>query len=156
MFTDASFASSVDDRKSFTGFVVRLGNAVVEWNSIKQKTIARSTAEAGYVALSFGTLAILYFKQFMHEIGLDHLMSKRPKLYGDNTASIQSARNFQSSKEQRHISIAHHITREAVLNEIIDIEHIPTHLMIADGLTKSLAAGPMEQMLKDLNLANLD
>ena len=153
VFTDPSFASEVDDRKSFTGYVVRIGNAVVEWNFIKQKTVCKSTAEAEYVALSYGTHAILYFKQFMTELGLDHLMTKKPILYGDNTASITNADKFQSSRELRHIDIAYHITREMFSNGTMDIEHVPTNCMIADGLTKILDAANNLRMIKDLNLA---
>ena len=155
-FTDASYATNADDSRSFTGVVVKLGNAVVDWNSVKQKTTANSTAASEYVAFSYGTNDILYFQQFMQEIGLSHLMTKRPVLYGDNTAAIANAQKFQSSRKLRHIKVAFNVTREAVHEGIIDVEHVSTHSMIADGLTKSLEAGPMKKMIQDLGLATID
>lgn len=44
--TDSDWASSVDDRKSTSGYVFCIGSKVISWSSKKQKTIALSSAEA--------------------------------------------------------------------------------------------------------------
>ena len=51
-FADADWAGDVGDRKSTSGYVFLLGGAAVSWKSAKQTTVALSTAEAEYVALS--------------------------------------------------------------------------------------------------------
>ncbi|KAK4409340.1 Copia protein [Sesamum angolense] len=51
-FRDASFQSDDDDAKSQSGFVFKLNGGVVAWKSSKQDTIADSTTEAKYIAVS--------------------------------------------------------------------------------------------------------
>ncbi|KAI0996012.1 hypothetical protein K3495_g12169 [Podosphaera aphanis] len=51
-FTDSSYGNFIDDRKSCSGYIFRLGEATISWSSKKQKTVALSTIEAEYMAMS--------------------------------------------------------------------------------------------------------
>ena len=51
-FVDADWGGDERDRKSTTGFVVKLYGSVVSAASVKQKSVATSTLEAEYVALA--------------------------------------------------------------------------------------------------------
>ncbi|KAG5893608.1 hypothetical protein JTB14_019279 [Gonioctena quinquepunctata] len=48
LYSDASFANSLDDRRSYTGFVAFYGGSVVCWCTKKQQSVAVSTTEAEY------------------------------------------------------------------------------------------------------------
>ena len=54
-YSDADWAGDVDDRHSTSGNVFLLAKGAVSWLSKKQATVALSTAEAEYVALSAAT-----------------------------------------------------------------------------------------------------
>ena len=54
-YSDADWAGDVDDRHSTSGNVFLLAKGAVSWLSKKQATVALSTAEAEYVALSTAT-----------------------------------------------------------------------------------------------------
>ena len=45
-YSDADYAGSIDDRKSTSGYVFKLNNCIITWNSAKQKTVSLSTTEA--------------------------------------------------------------------------------------------------------------
>ena len=51
-YSDADFAGDADGRRSRTAFVFLLNGAVVSWKSQRQPTVALSTAEAEYMALT--------------------------------------------------------------------------------------------------------
>jgi hypothetical protein len=51
-YSDSDWASDPQDRKSITGNFCTLANGPVSWLSCKQKTIALSSTEAEYMALS--------------------------------------------------------------------------------------------------------
>jgi hypothetical protein len=51
-FSDSDWASDITDRKSVTGNFVTLGQGPISWLSRKQKTIALSSTEAEYMAIS--------------------------------------------------------------------------------------------------------
>ena len=49
-FTDADWAGSPTDRKTTSGGVFSIGSIVVSWYSMKQRSVALSSAEAEYMA----------------------------------------------------------------------------------------------------------
>ncbi|XP_031270036.1 secreted RxLR effector protein 161-like [Pistacia vera] len=51
-YSDASFQTDKDDYRSQSGFVFCLNGGAVSWKSSKQSTVADSTMEAEYIALS--------------------------------------------------------------------------------------------------------
>jgi hypothetical protein len=51
-YADANWAGDVDTRRSISGNVFKVANGVISWSSKKQSTVAKSTTEAEYVALS--------------------------------------------------------------------------------------------------------
>ena len=51
-YFDSDFASDEDDRKSYTGYVFIINGGALSWSTHKQHTVALSTMEAEYMALS--------------------------------------------------------------------------------------------------------
>ena len=59
-FSDADWAGDADSRQSSSGGVFKVANSTVSWCSKKQATVAKSTTEAEYVALSQATQEAIY------------------------------------------------------------------------------------------------
>ena len=134
---DADWASCSLDRRSYTGFCFIMSGSVVSYESKKQKTVALSSTEAEYMALSESCKEGIYLKNLLNELMLCENMSLC--LYSDNQSSIKIASNpLFHNKRTKHIDIRHHFVRECVLQNKIKIEYVSTNDMPADILTKSL------------------
>ena len=69
VFVDSDYAGDRIDRRSTTGYVIKIAGAAVSWSSKKQTTVALSTAESEFVAASACVSEILWFRGLLNEIG---------------------------------------------------------------------------------------
>ena len=54
-YSDADFANNELDCRSLTGYVFKIGNVAITWNTRKQPMIALLTMEAEYMAVTTAT-----------------------------------------------------------------------------------------------------
>ncbi|KAJ4976968.1 hypothetical protein NE237_002074 [Protea cynaroides] len=62
-YSDSDWARDLDDRKSTTGFVFFMGDAVFTWTSKKQPIVTLSTCEAEYVATTSYVCHAIYLAE---------------------------------------------------------------------------------------------
>lgn len=78
----------------------------MSWRSKKQTTVALSTAEAEYVALSSAAQEAVWLRRLSTELGSP---PKSPTvIFEDNQSAIAMARNPQFHGRAKHIDIRHH------------------------------------------------
>lgn len=135
-FADADWGSCSEDRRSYSGFVFTMGNGPVSWESKKQRTVALSTTEAEYMALTEATKESIHIARFLNEIGI-RKRSPVPIL-NDNQGAQKLAKNPLFHSRTKHIDIRHHFIREAVKNGDVELRYLATEEMPADVLTKGL------------------
>ena len=59
-FSDADWAGSVNDRRSISWYVFLLGTTTISWSSKKQPTVALSSTEAEYRAMTNATCEAMW------------------------------------------------------------------------------------------------
>jgi hypothetical protein len=152
VFTDADWAGDVDDRRSTSGHVVRIGSSSVIWSTKKQKTVSLSSAEAEYMALASAAQEVKWVHQFLHEM-FD--ASRLPlvvnmSVYVDNQAAILISKNDVYHDRTKHIDIRYHYVRESVKSGLFKVEWVPTDQQLADGLTKGLGSNLFTSIFKSV------
>lgn len=142
-YSDADWASDPDKRRSCTGYVFKLQNGAVSWNSKRQPTVALSTTEAEYMSLTSASQEAIWLNMFGQELG--NLLPNVPTIiYCDNRSALNLATNDNYQSRSKHIDIRYHFIREKVAVGMINVQHISTELMAADSLTKAVH-GPKQQ-----------
>ncbi|XP_055923284.1 uncharacterized protein LOC129953823 [Eupeodes corollae] len=66
-YVDADWACNIDDRRSNTGFVFLMVGGAVSWESKKQTSVALSSTEAEYMALSQASKEASYLLNLLNE-----------------------------------------------------------------------------------------
>lgn len=154
-FVDADWASCTLDRRSYTGYCFILSGSVISYEAKKQKTVALSSTEAEYMALSESCKEAIYLRNILNELTvLNESLSLC--LYSDNQSSIKLATNpLFNSKRTKHIDTRHHFVRECVSLNKVKIKYVSTSDMPADIFTKSLSANKHYKFLKSIGMSEL-
>ena len=149
-YSDADWASDMDSRRSTTGNVFMIAGGAVSWLSQKQSTVALSTAESEYIALSSAAQETVWLRQLLADIG-EHC-SKAVTVWEDNQAAIGLTRNPIGHKRTKHIDIKYHFVREHVQDGTLLVKYCNTKDMLADILTKPLPKGQFEYLRHKLGI----
>ena len=153
-YSDADWAGDPDDRKSTSGYMFLIAEGPVSWKSRKQSTVALSTAEAEYVALSTAVQECVWMRRLLSELG--NQPDGPTTILEDNQSSIVMARNPQFHGRAKHIDIKHHFVRELVSNGSVELQYCPTSEMLADVLTKGLAQQQFSTLRRKAGIVTQD
>ena len=155
-YTDADWASDINDRRSVSGYTFLLSNAAVSWQSKKQASVAQSSTEAEYIALAAATKEALWIRTFLSEIygtTYDAVGGTGTLLLADNQSAMALAKNSTFHDRTKHIAVRHHFIRDEIEEQRIRVEYIPTGDQVADVLTKALPREKHEKFSAGLGLA---
>jgi hypothetical protein len=134
--SDADWASDAIDRKSISGYSFFFQGSLVSWSSVKQKSIALSSTEAEYYAMTHAFREALWIRVFLGFLNFP-ILSPFPILT-DNQATCSLSHSPAISARSKHINICHHFICALVQDGSFITTWIPTVDMPADILTKSL------------------
>ena len=151
---DADWASDAVDRRSYSGYAFILAGSVVSWEARKQRTVALSSTEAEYMALSEATKEAMYFQSLLRDLGVS-IDNEQIVLFNDSQSAIKLVLNNSYHSRTKHIDVRHHFVREVYERELIDLKYLSTERMPADVLTKSLSNVKHRECLVNLGMVNV-
>jgi hypothetical protein len=135
-YADSDWGSDLDTRRSTTGYVFMMAGGPISWKSCLQHTVALSSSEAEYMALSAAAQEAVYLRQLC--VSLSIPTTAATTIYEDNSGCIDMSSNPTMNARTKHIDLRYHFTRERCLTGEIDVTKIPTAQNLADMFTKSL------------------
>ncbi|XP_016650516.1 PREDICTED: uncharacterized mitochondrial protein AtMg00810-like [Prunus mume] len=90
-YCDSDWAGSEDDMTSTSGYAFTLGSGAFSWASIKQNTVALSTAEVEYVSAAEVTSQAKWLRFVLEDFGEEQV--EGTQIMCDNTSAIAMAKN---------------------------------------------------------------
>jgi len=147
-FADADFANDVGDRRSVSGWVVKLDGDPISWSSKKQSIVAQSTCEAELYAEAAAINEVLWLRGMLEELGL--LLKARSIIYGDNTSTQTISREGVKRERTKHIDVKYHFITECIENGVVQLKWVATDQQQADIFTKALDRVKFETHRKEL------
>jgi len=150
--TDSDWAQDPIKRRSVTGYCFRLANGIISWQSRSQKTVALSSTEAEYMALSDCSRQAVWMKTVFSELGMP--LGTIP-ICGDNQGSIFISSNPVQERRSKHIVIRYHFVRDCIEDGKIAIYFVDGSQNPADLFTKNLGQTKFEQFRATLGLSYL-
>ena len=119
---------------------------VISWKSKKQRTVALSTCEAEFMALSATVQESMYLVQLLSAMdnGCDYVPVM---IFEDNQGAIALSKNPVCRQRCKHVDIKYHFVRSAISDGKVSIEYCSTVDMVADILTKPVTKARIEKCL---------
>ena len=147
VYSDSDWASDKNDRRSFSGCAVFLNDCLISWCSCKQATIALSSTEAEYMALSDAGREVLYILNLLKQF---FLVTQPVTINIDNKGAGYIGENDINNKRTKHIDVRYHFVRQHIKQKTMELFYVPTAANIADIFTKALAPEPFQKFMKML------
>jgi hypothetical protein len=152
-FSDASHACCPDTGRSIGAYCFFLGGSgAISWAARKQKTVAQSTCDSEYIAVSEAARECEWLRMLTTAIGLPQ--AQPTSLLTDNNAALILSKDPRFHARAKHINTKWHFIRELTDNGSIQVDYVPSKDNIADILTKALPAPAFRHLRSLLGLCD--
>src|SRR6266446_969951 len=91
-YSDSDWAGDPRDHRSISGYIFTMAGAAVSWSSKKQPSVALSSTEGEYMAMTHASKEAIWIQQFLHDIHFP--LSDPTTLLVDNQGAIALASNL--------------------------------------------------------------
>jgi len=144
-YTDYDVGGDLVGKRSTSGVSFYANDSLVTYNSHKEKTVALSSCEVEFMAVTAAAKLALWLRNLLGELTRTHL--KAVSLMVDNNSGIALMKNLVFRGRSKHIDIKFHFIRECVERGQIVVKRVGTLEQKADALTKPLAAIKLAVMI---------
>lgn len=148
---DSDWAGDRSTRRSTTGYVFKLAGGPISWRSKLQPTVALSSTEAEYRAITEAGQELLWLRRMMNLYGFNDPLPTI--LNSDNMGAIHLTSKSVFHGRTKHIELQYHWIREVVESGDLKLQHCPTENMIADVLTKCLGKAHFRRLRSELGVS---
>ena len=142
VYGDADFAADTDTRKSTSGLIGFLRGGPVSWASRRQSTVATSTTQSEFNALTEAAKDAVWLRRFNAEFSKSSSGDlKKPaavKVFCDNQPAVKLSKNPEFHRRTKHFDIEVHYVRELQEKGEIEVCEVDTRNQLADIFTKPL------------------
>jgi hypothetical protein len=127
-----------------------LAGSAIAWKTKKQESVALSTCEAEYYAMSEAAQEATYLRRILDFLQVN--ISQPTTIYIDNRSAIALAKNPIQHTRAKHIDIKFHYNREVQEKGIVIFTPIASADNLADILTKPTSRQHLEKFKKSVGM----
>lgn len=136
-WADADWAADTQDRKSTGGILVRIFENPVVWICKKQKSVARASTYAEYVALADAVSELFSIEGILTSLAVK---VQRPiVVFEDNSSAITLANKGKFAKPGKHIEVSYKFVADYVAKGFVKVQKVDSRHQLADVLTKAVS-----------------
>jgi len=140
-YVDSDYAGDLDKRRSLTGYDFTIGGFAVSWKASLQATVALSTTEAEYMAISEACKEAIWLRGLYSELcGVSSCITIH---YGSQSA-ICLTKDQMFYEKTKYIDVRYHFIRCVVAKGDVKVCKISTRDNPADMLTKPVLVAKFE------------
>ena len=151
-YADANHGTSIDDKRSISGFVIKVLGGPVSWASRTQPITAASTTESEFRAMAECSREALWVAKLLDAFDIPCT----PFLIrGDSQGALGAIKNYQYTKHTKHIEIVHDFMKDRYQAGQLDFEYVHGNDNPADIFTKCLGGPKFERFRTMLGMAEL-
>ena len=134
-YTDSDWANDSSNRRSVSGTVIMLAGGSIVYKTILQRTVALSSTEAEFYALTETGKLVLYVRMVLADLGIDQLHATA--VYEDNKGCLQMTQALKPTKRTRHVETKYFAILHWVQTDQLNIKKVDTSHNASDVLTKA-------------------
>ncbi|KAG8480861.1 hypothetical protein CXB51_025485 [Gossypium anomalum] len=143
-YVDTDFAGDLDRRRSLIGYVFTIGGCAISWKATLQTTVALSTTEAEYMAITEACKEAIWLKGLFSELNEDLQINI---VFCDSQSAIFLTKDQMFHERTKHIDVWYHFVHDIIARGDIVVSKISTHENPTDMMTKSLPITKFEHCL---------
>ena len=148
-YVDSDYAGDLDKRRSTTEYVFTMAGGPVSWRSTLQSTVALSTTEAEYMAVTEAFKEAIWLHGLINDLGISQ---KHIRVFYDSQSAICLAKNSIHHAHTKHIDVRFHFVREILNEGDILLKKISTADNPADMMTKVVSGIKFQHCLDLINI----
>jgi hypothetical protein len=148
VYYDASNKSDINNGAACGGHDAMLIGGPIEWcaRKLPADSPGQSAHHNEYMALSEASKTTQWLRSLLIEMEFEEWVSKPTRVYGDNDAATQLAREDSLTINNRYYAKNSHYSKKAFLHGITNPVRVPGTENLADGLIKALPSVTHEKL----------
>uniref|UniRef100_T1JF48 Reverse transcriptase Ty1/copia-type domain-containing protein n=1 Tax=Strigamia maritima TaxID=126957 RepID=T1JF48_STRMM len=152
-YVDASWATSVKDRKSITGYLICVEKNAIIWRCTKQSLVTMSVMEAELIALSELVKEMIWFKRCVNEIRkIQGLQFGGFVVDCNNRTGMHFIKNDVENSKTKYIDVKVQFVKENFELKLFSLQYVNTKENLADILTKRVSYQKIADLCRYLDL----
>ena len=149
-YSNSDWASNHNNRRSISGYTFLMGGGAISWSSKKQPTVALSSMEGEYMAITHTWKQSKWHQDFWNAVGYAQFTPSIIRV--DNRAAILLANNPEHHNRSKRIDTHYHRIRDEITTGTVELIWCPTDKEVADIFTKPLPPAKFTKFRAELGM----